>query len=216
MKLTANEIEWLELTFPRLHYKSSSLTITGELDFRAAYNRESGELIIGDNARGMDRFISDVFQIEICLSNLDGNGWPKVYEGGGRYHQIAKQCCVEIMDLHINPDDSSCCLNLQYGGNRNFRIEQFFPELVIPFFYRLSYTQKYGIAASRNDLWGEYSHGEKGRIEYEVEMLNIAKHDPSRNDLCPCKSGKKYKKCHMDQVESVKRHIRKVRYDPTT
>jgi len=215
MKLTVDGIKWLELYFPNLRYESSSLTIIGELGFRAAYNTVLGELIIGDNANGMARFICDVFEIEIHLDDLDGNGWPKVYEIGGRSHQIAQKCNVEIKDLHINPD-GTCCLGLKYGGNRNFRIKEFFPELVIPFFYQLSYTEKFGIDATRKDLWGEYSHGEKGRAEYEAEILNIAKHHPSRNDLCPCESGKKYKKCHMDQVEFVKRHIRKTKSDATT
>lgn len=215
MKLTADEIKWLELYFPNLWYESSSLTIIGELGFRAAYNAVSGELVIGDNASGMAQFICDVFEIEIHLDNLDENGWPKVYEIGGRFHQIAQKCNVKIKDLHINPDDT-CCLGIKYGGNRNFLIEQFFPELVIPFFYRLSYTAKFGMTASLEDLWGEYSHGEKGFEEYEAEMLNIAKHHPKRNDLCPCGSGIKYKKCHMDQVESVKRRIRETTPDVTT
>ena len=214
MKLTANEIEWLESHLPGLQYESSSSKIVGELDFRAAYNSESGELIIGENAREMARFIYDVFEIEIYLANLDENGWPKVYEVGGRYYQISQKRNVNTKDLHINPD-GTCCLDLKYGGNRNFRIKEFLPELVIPFFYQLSYTEKFGIDATRKNLWGEYSHGEKGRAEYETEMLNLARHQPNRNDLCPCGSGIKYKKCHMDQVEAVKRRIRERTPDAT-
>ena len=136
------------------------------------------------------------------------NGWPKVYEIGGRHLQIAEQCNRPIIDLHFYPNDGRCCLGLKYGGRRNFCIEQFIPELVIPFFYRLSYTAKFGIAAGHRDLWGEYSHSDKGLEEYEAEMLDIAKHHPKRNDTCPCESGKKYKKCHLDEVESVKRSRR--------
>ena len=51
-------------------------------------------------------------------------------------------------------------------------------ELVIPFFYQLSYTEKFGIDASRKDLWGEYSHGEKGRWEHLIEISNFAKQNP--------------------------------------
>ena len=84
-------------------------------------------------------------------------------------------------------------------------IRGFLEELVIPFFYRLSYTEKFGIAASRNDLWGEYSHDEEGLTEYLTEISIFAKQNPGRNDLCPCGSGKKFKKCHIDDVESLKR-----------
>lgn len=205
MKLTTNEIQWLRSCLPGLQYKSSTSIIFGELDFRAAYNSESGKFVIGDDAMEMYRYICDCFKIELHLENLDENGWPKVYEVGGRYHQIAEKYNVPKEDLHINPGDATCCLSIKNAGNRNFRIQDFFPELVIPFFYYLSYTDKYGIDASRNDFWGEYSHGDIGRAEYEAEMLNIAKHHPGRNDLCPCSSGKKYKKCHMDEVEAVKR-----------
>lgn len=205
MKLTTNEIQWLRSCLPGLQYKSSNSIIFGELDFRAAYNSESGEFVIGDDATEMDRYIFGCFMIEIDLADFDENGWPKVYEVGGKHNQIAQKCNVEIKDLHINSNDCTCCLGLNYAKNRNFRIDRFFLELVIPFFYMLSYTEKFGIDASRKDLWGEYSHDEKGRDEYEVEMLNIAKHRPGRNDLCPCGSGKKYKKCHRDEVEAVKR-----------
>lgn len=205
MKLTTNEIEWLQSSLPNLQYELSSSKIFGKLDFRAAYNSESGEFIIGDDAIKMERYVCDYFKIEVHLGNLDENGWPKVYEVGGRYHRIAEKYNVPIMDLHINSEDGTCCLSIKDGGNRNFRIQDFFPELVIPFFYYLSYTEKYGIATSRKHLWGEYSHGTLGRLEYEAEILNIAKQDLSRNDLCTCGSRKKYKKCHMDEVEYLKR-----------
>ena len=205
MKITDKEIEWLGLHFPNLQYEEDSQKIAGELDFCAAYDSESGKVIVGDTARKEDRFIRDVFEIEICLKILDTNGWPRVYEVGDRHRQIAKKWNIEIIDLHVSSDDGMCCLGIKYGDKRNFSIRSFLPELVIPFFYRLSYTEKFGIAASRNDLWGEYSHGEKGRWEYLTEISNFAGQNPGRNDLCPCGSGKKYKKCHLDEVESLKR-----------
>ena len=78
---------------------------------------------------------------------------------------------------------------------------------MVPFFYRLSYTDRYGLTAARNDLWGEYSHGDPGLREYLDEMLRIASNNPSRNRPCPCGSGSKYKRCHLDEVEEVKARI---------
>ena len=205
MKITDKEIKWLELYFPNLRYEANSQTIVGELDFCAAYDKESGKLIINDGLRKVNRLIGDVFEIKICLGILDGNGWPKVYEVGERYRQISKKCNVKIIDLHFHSDDNACCLGLKFRDSRRLNIRSFLEELVIPFFYQLSYTEKFGIAASRNDLWGEYSHGEKGQLEYITEISNFANQNPSRNAPCPCGSGKKYKKCHIDDMESLKR-----------
>ena len=210
MKITDKEIEWLELYFPNLQYEADSQRIAGKLDFCAAYDNESGEVIVGDSARQEEGFIRGNFEIEIDLKTFDANGWPRVYEVGDRHRQIAKECNIAIIDLHFYPNDGMCCLGIQYGDRRNFSIRSFLPELVIPFFYRLAYTENFGIAASRNDLWGEYSHGEEGLTEYLTELSIFAKQNPGRNDLCPCGSGKKYKRCHQDAVESLKCNSRVV------
>ena len=210
MKITDKEIKWLELYFPTLQYEADSQKIVGELDFCAAYDNESKKLKINDGLRKVNRLICDVFEIEICLSILDGNGWPKVYEIGGRHRQIAKKHNVKIIDLHFYSDDDACCLGLQFPDNRSLSIRGFLEQLVIPFFYQLSYIEKFGIVASRNDLWGEYSHDKQGLTEYLTEISISAKQNPGRNDLCPCGSGKKYKRCHQDAVESLKRGSRVV------
>ncbi len=209
MKITNSDIKWLESRFPNLQYEADSQKIVGELDFCAAYDSESGKVIVDDGARTANRFICDVFEIEIFLEIPDPNGWPKVYEVSGRHYQIAQKCNVPLVDLHFYSDDDLCCLGLKCGDNKDLSIEKFLQELVIPFFYWLSYTEKFGIAASRNDLWGEYSHGEEGLREYRSEIFNFAERNLGRNDLCPCGSGKKYKKCHLDDVESLKRNQRK-------
>ena len=77
-------------------------------------------------------------------------------------------------------------------------------ELVIPFFYRLSYVDLHGLKKARRNLWGEYSHGDAGYEEYERELFNIAIQMPGINTPCPCGSGKKYKRCHLDEVETVR------------
>ena len=205
MKIPEREIKWLETNLPTLQYDPNFSKVTGELRFCAAHDNDAGKLEIGEHTKTMNRFIRDAFKIEIHLGNLDGNGWPKVYEVGGRHNQIAKKYNVPIIDLHFHPDDDSCCLGIKYGGIRSFRIKEFFLELVIPFFYRLSYTEEFGIENSSKDLWEEYSHGKKGHEEYKIDILNIAKQRPDRNDLCPCGSRKKYKNCHLDEVKSVSR-----------
>ena len=210
MKITDKEIEWLGLHFPDLQYEADSQKIVGKLDFCAAYDNESGEVIIGGSVRQEERFIRAVFEIKIDLKTFDANGWPKVYEVGERYRQIAKKWDIEIIDLHVSSNDGMCCLGIKRGNSRTFSIINFLPKLVIPFFYRLSYTEKFGLSASQNDLWGEYSHGEEGLTEYLTEISIFAKQNPGRNALCPCGSGKKFKKCHQDAVDFLKRSARVV------
>lgn len=205
MEIPDREVRWLETYFPTLQYNPSLSKITGELPIYAAYDNDAGKLEIGEHARTMNRFITDAFKIEIHLSILDVYGWPKVYEVGGKHNRISKKYNVPIGDLHFNLADDSCCLGIKYGGIRNFRIKEFFLELVIPFFYRLSYTAEFGIEDSNKDLWEVYSHGKKGHEEYKIDILNIARQRPGRNDLCPCESGKKYKNCHLDEVKSINR-----------
>lgn len=208
MKVTDQEIQWLELCFPNLQYQAKAKKIVGELDFYAYYDRGAGKLITDKKNKNRERvtFIQDVFEIEIHLDSIDPNGWPEVYEIGGRHRKIAKKCKTKIIDLHIFSNNGACCLGIRHIPDRKLRVKNFILTLVIPFFYRLSYTEKFGITAARNDLWGEYSHGEKGQIEYIEELRYLAEHDLGRNSLCPCGSGKKYKKCHLEEVGPIKRH----------
>lgn len=207
MKITDSDIKWLKSDFPNLYYEANSQKILGELDFCAVYDQGSGKVTIANLAEETDFLIQDVFEVEIYLDKLDMNGWSKVYEVGGRYRRIAEKCEVPIIDLHIYPNDGACCLGIKYADNKHLQIREFLHELVIPFFYRLSYTNKFGIDRAQRDLWGEYSHGDRGEIEHFLEIMDIAQHNLGRNDLCPCRSGRKYKKCHLGEVESLNRFL---------
>ena len=210
MKINKRDREWLASRFPFLRYGSSSSKIVGELDFNAAYDNKSGKIIIGEEARKAELFLSDTFEIEICVDKSDGNGWPKVYEIGGRHDQIAKETMSAPLILHFYSDDDSCCLGIKYGPKGGLRIDRFIYDMVIPFFYRLSYTEKFGIAMSRRDLWEEYSHGDAGLREYETELFDIARQRPSRHGMCPCKSSKKYINCHFKEVEFFKQYLNRL------
>ena len=210
MKLSENEINWLKRNFLNLKYDEKSEKITGELDFCAAYDNESRKVIIGNSLDKTEFLIQDVFEIEICLNEIDMNGWPKVYEVGKRYCKIAQEQNIDIIDLHIYPEDHNCCLGIKHADNHPLRIEPFFHERVIPFFYRLAYVEKFGIEKVRNDNWEEYSHGDKGIKEYLAEVLYYLRCDFGRNDMCPCNSGKKFKKCHFNAVESLNRCLNRL------
>ena len=182
--------------------------IVGELRLCAAFDRDSGQLKLGDTDehRTIDTFLCDSFKVKLGLECVGSNGWPKVYEVGGRCFDIAEQNQCAMVDLHLF-EDGACCLGLKFASERNLTLERFIPDLVIPFFYRLSYIDQYGLSAAKEDLWGEYSHGPAGVREYQAEILRLVGNNPSRNRPCPCGSGSKYKRCHLVEVEAMKRHI---------
>lgn len=210
MRITNHDIEWLEFVHPSLQYRRQAQRITGELDFYARYDSPSGKLQIKDFER--DDFIresndaiSDVFEIEIRLDpeSIGSNGWPKVYEVGGRVRSIADKWNIAPVDLHLY-EDGACCLGIRYAQERNLTLERFLHELVLPFFYRLSYVDRFGLYAARRKLWGEYSHGDAGIREHESKMLDIARRSTGGDRACPCGSGSKYKRCCLDEVQAVK------------
>ena len=122
-----------------------------------------GQLRLGDTDehRAIGTFLCDAFKVRINLGHLQANGWPTVYEVGGRCIDIAEQNQCAKIDLHLF-EDGACCLGLKFRHRQESYPSAFVLELVIPFFYRLSYTDRYGLAAAKDDLWGEYSHGDAG------------------------------------------------------
>ena len=208
MNLNDTDSRWLASNHPELVYKPEVRTIVGDLRFCGAFDRVSGKLELGgtDEHRASNSFLCDTFKVRMDLSQVGNNTWPKVYEVGGRRFDIAEQNQCDMIDLHFY-EDGACCLTLSFSPRRSLSLQKFVPQLVIPFFYRLSYIERYGLAAAKDDLWGEYSHADAGIREYEEEILRIAAASSGRNQPCPCGSGSKYKRCHLDEVETVKRRM---------
>ena len=97
---------------------------------------------------------------------------------------------MKPIDLHFY-EDGACCLGIRYAREKNLTIEQFLYQRVIPFFYRLSYTDQYGIKAARTDLWGEYSHEDQGLAEHVEGNVQVRSEWPwQRQPLSLRKWGK--------------------------
>lgn len=206
LSLGQADLEWLAASFADLRFDAEAGVIAGELEVRAAYDRGKDKLHIGsdDATASMDSYLSDSFSIRIDLAALDRNGWPAVFEVSGRYARVAERENVETIDLHFFPNGAAC-LGLQLLGDRRTTLKEFMDELVIPFFYRLAFTDLHGLAVSRDTLWAEYSHGEQGLREYLADVARIAAHVLGRNDPCACGSGRKYKRCHLGEVDRLRR-----------
>lgn len=212
MRINQDDIIWLAYAFPNLIYDQNNEIIRGELDFCALYSKETDTLQVyfNQDCGNLTKGICDVFEIEIWLTKnlaLSAN-WPTVYEIGGRHESISKRLDIPLIDLHFYNGEQSCCLGIYFVPIVTTNIRSFILNVVIPFFYRLAYVDRFGLQAARDNLWGEYSHGEKGFIEYANEILELEQSNVGRNEPCPCGSRNKYKKCHLNEVKATASWLR--------
>lgn len=202
LTVAGSDLTWLKVNYPNLRYNALQHRVAGKLEFCAEYDEATELLTIGIDpaVKKLHTHLCDVFEIEMRMDpeSIMQNGWPRVYETDGRYTRIAQKTNVPTVDLHFFPD-GSCCLGINYFPERNLTLERFVNELVIPFFYRLSYIDRFGIDSARSDLWREYSHGELGHREYQEDMLKTSG-SLGRNAPCLCGSGRKYKMCCLGKA----------------
>ena len=206
--VSMSEMSALQAAQPLLDLHYGSQSITGRLHVVAEYDRRDGLLHYVQELGGQSRkdFVWDSFDIEISLSYspTSFNPWPPVFETGGRAKEIMlKHGINDLSDLHLYPGEKKmCCLGLE-GLDTEYEsdISTFVRDLVVPFFYRLAYVDRYGLQAARDNLWGEYSHGRLGHSEYIGEVQSKRRHI-GRNRLCFCGSGLKFKRCHLGKIKA--------------
>ena len=205
--ISDDDIRGVALEQPGLAYTHESRIFAGTLDVSAVYDKTSGWLTPVPSSTDQSDYkgIHDSFEIEIRLEFQPSglNPWPPVVETAGRIQQIMEKHQIsDIADMHCYPglSENSCCLGIQAATGANIEIAQFIRELVVPFFYRVAYVDRHGLQAAKDDLWGEYPHSPiEAQRQYVAELLDIRK--ASRNRPCPCGSGKKYKRCHLAEVD---------------
>ena len=209
MSISDDDIQSVILEQPGLSYDQTHHRIVGTLEFSAEYDPSGGWLTstVQSTEQGNARAIQDTFDIEIRLAFQPSmlNPWPPVVETGGRIQRImAKHGIADIADMHCYPgmSENLCCLGIQVGTVAKMEMAKFIRELVVPFFYRVAYVDRHGLHSAREDLWGEYPHSPtKAWEQYLAELWNMRK--TPRNQLCPCGSGIKYKRCHLGEVEQA-------------
>ena len=204
LNCSEEEIAEIKTTFPKLECDTSSGLIYGEIDFEGFYENNAESLMnleIGSNGglkhrQFLDNYIEDSYNIEIDLTKINPcDHLPFVKETGGRIEKISRNIRCSKLDLHIF-DDNTLCLGLHNSPDHKISLIEFIQELIIPFLYRLSYVEKFGLQATKDNLWGEYSHGQAGINEYNLEVSRKNR----RNKPCPCGSGLKYKHCHINDL----------------
>lgn len=187
IEYTPAEMEKIQRRFPGLYYDKGA--VRGEISFSARYElsgrKKKKKWIITNCSSGKD-CIQDVYEIEILL-----NGKPKVFEVGGRIKKLAKKIGRPVVDLHLFPEDESCCLGI-FLINERETLSDFVINKVYPYFVWQAYFEKF----RRIPPCGQYSHGEQGKQEFWKYVSDIG-----RNDPCPCGSGLKFKICCHSKIK---------------
>ncbi len=136
---------------------------------------------------------------------------PRVYDAASRFPHTA--------DRHFYPN-GQCCLWLppesRWAAHDPDNICRFLEEVAVFFDRQLVYD------ADGKGIWpgGQRSHGGYGYLEFIQEALGgdqrllrvfasllLKKVHVQRNEQCPCGSGRKYKRCHLDRVEDIRRRV---------
>ena len=97
----------------------------------------------------------------------------------------------------------TCCLLLGEPKIAQLPLPEFIIEAVLPFLYRLSYVEHFGLQRARDNLWGEYAHGKKGLLERKEEYAEMGFDALTKNSKCLCGSGQKFKRCHRSDYKSI-------------
>lgn len=200
--LTKSDCLELNKKLPNLNCELSNGVIWGTLDFKCCYDFDRCELVYVETG---ENYIQDAYEIRIVFNESDTFGFPKIYEPSGIIKEFAEASNLKLEDLHINKDNyDSCCLGIfpEYLWTSAW---QFIIDKVIPFFYWQSYRRING-----QEPWKGFTHGNDGIIEamrYSVKDVFKGK---TRNKLCPCGSGRKYKKCCLRRDMILKSKLKKL------
>ena len=212
LRLTNTDLQWLREAQPCLSYDSDNSRIFGKLAFSEMYDPDDGLLKpFAPPGEGRCRTeIHDTFDVEIRLTFEPSmfNPWPTVVEVGGRIEKIMEEQDIsDIADMHCYPGfpENRCCLGFQVETGNPFRLPEFIRQLAVPFFYRVAYVDRYGLEASKHELWKAYPHRfDETESEYLDALRTMLK--TGRNQTCPCGSGLKHKRCHLLEVRAAKLH----------
>lgn len=154
--------------------------------------------------------IMDSYEIEINIPDNYPKSIPILREIGG---EIPRH-----LDRHIN-QNGTCCVCVKPAERIHWPIGSsiidFIKNLVIPFL-----LNQYHYDACGRWIAGDYSHGDRGVLEFYAEQLQVnnplkvlkilkevKKAIINQSKKCPCLSGKTIKKCHLKNISSLKKII---------
>ncbi len=212
IKYSKKEFNNIKKYFPNLEYLPDRNQIIGEIIVGPCHyiKKETIQGRFQWIVEPCDENQTDVVMGEYLILidlNLEGN-WgmgAKVWEVGEKIERLAKSLDKSLMDLHLFPQDKSCCLGIKIEKQQILLSDFIFNE-VYPYFVWQAYYAKY----RRVPPCGEYSH-DKGKEEAVQDYKNTMTSVPTlgRNEKCPCGSRKKYKKYCLHEDKKKKIHLLK-------
>lgn len=213
ISLPAKDVASLRKEQPGLKYDPASHQINGLLLVSAEYSFSTGSFTILPQRSGRSgaEYICTEFEIEVRLAYRPTilNPWPTVRETGGRVQEIMRKWDIKLIeDLHCYPGRprNRCCLGIKAYAGERIAIVPFLSKMVVPFFYRLAFVERYGLEDARKKLWTEYSHGEEGYAEYQSYVDKMMTRP--RSSPCVCMSGRKFKRCCLGEMQLAGRIFR--------
>lgn len=142
------------------------------------------------------------------------NSEPRVFDTAQKFKALPGKT---LADRHLS-DEGQCCLwlppNTLWCPMKPDALREFLLHVIVFFDRQFIYdvTQEWPGPA--------YAHGREGYLEFIQEQLAsesnlfpqlfsliLRRQAISRNDRCPCGSGRKYKVCHAQLVETIQRKI---------
>lgn len=123
------------------------------------------------------------------------------------------------LDRHFATDEGQCCLWLppksRWDKHDPDTLLVFLDEVVIFFHRQLIYDAggqvewpgpQYGHRLDGYEQWITEEFGDKEALRTFIPILN-AHVKIGRNARCPCGSGLKFKKCHNEKIEQIRRRV---------
>jgi hypothetical protein len=175
---------------------------------------ENGEKFLKGELNIIDNYgkLWETYLIEIKASQDYPIMFPKLFELGNAFPKIA--------DWHVYEKDASCCVDITPNEilicKNGLHITEYIKRFAVPYFANQKFRELEGYY-----LYGEYSHGIFGRIEFYqsklkaktpkelIQMFNLILRgfNHSRTAYCPFCNKIKFRKCHRDafrELEAIK------------
>ena len=199
VKLTEQDKDNLEEHYPKLNCNLRSSVVWGTLDLSCSYDKKADQLVYDNSGCN---YIEDNYEIRIDFNKKKHFNLPMVLEESRKIVSHAISLDMESTEFHVE-EDGSCCLGI-FPNNIWKGTVDFISHKIIPFLYWQSHVRIYG-----KQPWKGYSHGADGIRE--AMTLSAKEAGKNRNRSCPCRSGRKYKRCCLRRDEVLKTLLLKSR-----